>query len=110
MPNLNKKQILERIITIPDRGRRDFWKREYKLLNDLMAIYPDIDFWEKVRFHQEWDSIKILKSEYGKNLLEKKYREFHYIVPIKEQYILGGKCGSDKEINKNPKTIQEFLL
>ncbi len=109
MPKFNKKEILKRIIIIPDKGRRDFWKREYKLLNDLLENYPDETFWEKVNFHQEWDSLRILKSDYGKELLEKKYREFHYILPEKKEYTLGSKSGSDKKISKKPKTVREFL-
>jgi len=72
--------------------------------------YPDLTFWEKVRFNQEWDSLKVLKSDYGKKILDKKYREFHYILPAKKQPTLGNQCGLDKLIDKTPKTLREFLL
>jgi hypothetical protein len=110
MQKFNKREVLKRIIIIPDKGRRDFWKREYKLLNDLLENYPDLDFWQKVQFHQEWDSLRILKSDYGKKILDKKYREFHYILPTKTKYTLGDKCGPDSNIKKKPTTIREFLL
>ncbi len=75
-----------------------------------MEVYPDLTFWEKVRFNQEWDSLKILKSDYGKKILDKKYREFHYILPVKKQPVLGGIRGPDRPTDETPKTIREFLL
>lgn len=109
MSKLNKKQILQRIIIIPDKGRREFWRREYKILNDLLEQYPNLDFWQKVKFNQEWDSLRILKSDYGKKILEKKYKEFNFILTEHKKIDLGEKIGQDKNINKKPKTIREFL-
>jgi hypothetical protein len=109
MPKLNKKEIVQRILTVPPRQKGPFWRREYKLLNDLLEAYPNLEFWEKVNFHQEWDSLRVLKSEYGKNILDKKYREFHYILPDPKEYPLGDKCGEDRKINKKPRTVREFL-
>jgi len=109
MPRLNKKEILKRILVIPPSQRAPFWKREYKLLNDFLESYPDIDFWEKVNFHQEWDSLRVLKSEYGKKILDKKYREFHYIIPEERQYPLGEKSGEDIKTKHKARTIREFL-
>ena len=106
---INKKEILKRIISIPDKGRREFWTREYKLLNDLLKKYPNLDFWKKVKFNQDWDSLKILKSEYGKKILEKKYKEFNFIITEHKPIDLGAKVGQDKIINKKPKTIRDFL-
>lgn len=105
----NKKDLLKRIITIPDRGRREFWIREYKLLNDLLEVYPNIDFWKKVKFNQDWDSLKILKSPYGKKILEKKYKEFNFIIKEHKSIELGQKIDKDKSITKKPKTIRDFL-
>lgn len=109
VPKLNKKEILKRILVIPASQRAPFWKREYKLLNDLLEVYPNIDFWEKVNFHQEWDSLRILKSEYGKKILEKKYREFHYVIPKVETHPLGKKSGEDIKTKQKIRTVREFL-
>jgi hypothetical protein len=70
--SLNKKQIVLRIITPPKSIKGPFWSREYKMLKDLMDLYPNIEFWEKVQFKQDWDSLIVLKSDYGKYLLDKK--------------------------------------
>ena len=55
---------------------RNFWKREYKILNDLLEEYPEISFWEKVNFNQSWDSLLILRSDFGKNFLRKNIKNF----------------------------------
>ena len=109
VPKYNKRAILKRIIKIPPNQRAPFWKREFKLFNDLLEVYPNMDFWSKVNFNQEWDSLRILKSDYGKKILAKKYNEFHYILPEIKQHELGKKTGKDAIINKKPKTIRDFL-
>ena len=109
MPKLNKKEIVLRIITPPKSIKGAYWTREYKILNDLIKEFPNLDFWEKVNFHQDWDSLLILKSEYGKSLLKKKYKEFHYKIPKKEKIKLTKKSGYDKIVEIKPKTIRGFL-
>jgi hypothetical protein len=109
VPKLNKKEIVLRIITPPKSIKGAYWTREYKILNDLIKEFPNIDFWQKVNFNQEWDSLLILKSDYGKSLLNKKYKEFHYEIPKKEKIKLTKKSGRDKIIKTKPKTIRGFL-
>ncbi len=109
MAKYNKRELLKRILTIPANQKAVFWKREFKLFNDLLEIYPNMEFWSKVNFNQEWDSLRILKCDWGKKILEKKYQEFHYILPKHSQQPLGDKSGEDVSVNKKPKTIREFL-
>lgn len=109
MAKLNKKQILLNLITPPKTIKGAFWSREYKILKKLMEDYPDETFWQKIRFKNDWDSIVILQSPYGKSLLDKKYQEFHYKIPEYRKIELTNKSGCDKIINRKPKTIREFL-
>ena len=109
MAKLNKKEIVLRIITPPKTIKGPFWTREYKILNDLLLEFSNIDFWEKVNFNQDWDSLLILKSPYGQSILRKKYKEFHYTLPKEEKILLKNKSGKDKAINIKPKTIRGFL-
>lgn len=106
---MNKKQIILKIISPPKKVDANFWKREYKILNDLLVDYPKLEFWEKVNFNQNWDSIVILKSNFGKSLLRKKYKEFFHQLPEIKKIKLTKKSGEDKIINKKPKTIRDFL-
>jgi hypothetical protein len=85
-----------------------FWAREMKLLNDLMSIFTNEDFWQKINLPKV-SSLAILRSEYGLNTLKKLYLEFNYKIPEKVEIPLGEKSGKDKLISKKPKTIRQFL-
>lgn len=74
-----------------------------------MEEYPDENFWQKVHFNMDWDSICILQTEYGKALLDKKYKDFNYKLPKYKKIELTEKSGYDKIIIKKPKTTREFL-
>ena len=109
MAKLNKKQIVLRLITPPKSIKGAYWSREYKILKNLMSQYPDENFWQKIHFEKDWDSLIILQSDYGKSLLDKKYKEFHYKIPEYSRIELTEKSKSDKIIHRKPKTIREFL-
>ena len=71
MTKYNKREILKRIIQIPPNQRAVFLKN----LNYLMTSkenYPNMEFWSKVNFNQEWDS-SYIKIRLRKKILEKKY-------------------------------------
>jgi hypothetical protein len=106
---LNKKQIVLRLITPPKSIKGPFWTREYGILKRLMEKYPNEDFWQKIHFENDWDSLVILQSDYGKSLLDKKYKEFHYKIPKYKKIELTNKSGCDKVIIHKPKTIRGFL-
>ena len=106
---LNKKQIVLRLITPPKSIKGPFWTREYGILKRLMEKYPNEDFWQKIHFENDWDSLVILQSDYGKSLLDKKYKEFHYKIPEYKKIELTDKSGCDILINSKPKTIRRFL-
>lgn len=74
-----------------------------------MEKYPNEDFWQKIHFENDWDSLVILQSDYGKFLLDKKYKEFHYKIPEYKKIELTDKSGCDIVINSKPKTIRRFL-
>lgn len=109
MPKLNKKQIVLNLITPPSSIKGAYWSREYKILNELMEIFPSQDFWQKVNFNQDWDSLLIFKSEYGISLLKRKYKEFNFNIPDTKKIELTKKSGRDKIIETKPKTIRDFL-
>ncbi len=109
MAKLNKKEIVLKLITPPSRIKGPFWSREYKILNKLMEQFPSEEFWQKVNFNNGWDSLIILQSDYGKSLLEKKYKEFHYKIPDPPTIVISEKSGEDKTIKPKPKTIRGFL-
>lgn len=109
MAKLNKKKVILNLITPPPKIKRGFWTREYGVLKRLMKQYPDESFWMKVKFNKDWDSICILQTDYGKSLLDRKYKDFQYKIPEYKKIELTEKSGCDKIIHKKPKTIRNFL-
>ena len=108
MKKINKRELIKKLVTEPKVQKRMFWAREMKLLNDLMSIFDDIDFWRKIRVNKV-PSLAVLKSQKGILILKKKYREFSYKIPGKINIELGKKTGEDKKIFKTPKTIRQFI-
>lgn len=108
MKKINKRDLIKKLVIEPKTQKRIFWPREMKLLNDLMGIFEDQDFWNKIR-NKKVPSLAVLKSAAGLKILKRKYREFCYKIPEKVTIKLGEKLGEDKEIIRKPKTIRQFI-
>lgn len=109
MSKINKKEIVLRIIPPPKKKIAAFFSREYKILGRLLKEFPNLDFWAKVNFNQDWDSLMILQDGFGRALLKKKYKEFHHKLPTEPDYKISKKSGKDKDIKVKPTTIRDFL-
>jgi hypothetical protein len=105
---LNKRELIKKIVEEPDKQKRMFWAREMKLLNDLMDMFPDQDFWRRMTIDKV-PSLAMLRSGYGLDILKKKYRNFSYKIPPKVEIPIGEKSGQDKIISKKTKTIRQFI-
>jgi hypothetical protein len=105
---LNKRDLIKKLVVEPDKQKRMFWAREMKLLNDLMEMFPNEDFWNRVSINLV-PSLAVLRSGQGLKQIQKKYREFNYKIPPKIEIPLGEKTGDDKIISKKPKTIRQFI-
>ncbi len=108
MKKLNKRELIKKIVEEPDKQKRMFWAREMKLLNDLMDMFPDEDFWRRMTIDKV-PSLAMLRAGYGLDILKKKYRNFSYKIPPKEEIPIGDKSGQDKIISKKTKTIRQFI-
>lgn len=104
-----KKEIIQRLVTIPAKQKRPFWAKEMKFLNDFIEKYPNLNFWKVVSFGNKIESLLLLKGEFGEKELKRKYLEFKYVIPKKEQYNIGEKEGEDIDIDNKPRTIKDFL-
>jgi hypothetical protein len=105
---INKRDLIKKLVVEPKFQKRMFWAKEMKLLNDLMSIFEDLDFWEKIRIRKV-PSLAVLKSAKGLLIIKKKFREFSYKIPEKVTITLGKKEGEDKKIFKKTKTIRQFI-
>jgi hypothetical protein len=104
-----KKNVIEKIVVVPDKQKRNFWGREIKSLNTLIEKYPEENFWKGLTFTEKFDSIIILRSGYFSEQLLKKYRRYKYTIPKQEIIKLGEKIGDDYKKEIKPKNIREFL-
>jgi len=105
---LNKRDLIKKLVVEPDKQKRMFWAREMKLLNDLLEMFPNQDFWKRMTIDKV-PSLAMLRSDYGLEKIRKKYREFNYKIPEKIEIPLGEKTGEDKILSKKPKTIRQFI-
>ena len=107
---LNKREIIFRLIEVPDKGRRPFFAREMKMLNDLCDRYSQ-EFMSIVTFENKFDSLAYLVSDKLKATLDKKFRAFNFRVDFSKypSYNIGDKVGEDREIKHKTKTIKDFL-
>lgn len=108
MKKLNKRDLIKKLVTEPKSQKRMFWAREMKLLNDLIEIFPNEEFWKKVSINLV-PSLAVLRSGQGLKRIQKKYREFNYKIPPKIEIPIGEKTGKDKIFSKKPKTIRQFI-
>ena len=108
MKKLNKRDLIKKIVVEPDKQKRMFWPREMKLLNDLLDMFPNQEFWERMKINKV-TSLAMLRSGFGLEQIKKKYREFNYKIPPKIEIPLGEKTGEDKIISKKLKTIRQFI-
>jgi len=105
----NKKEVLGNLLNVPKLQKRNFWAREMKILNDLMKIFPEEDFWSKLCLPSKIDSLLILNTEEGKKKLQSRYNQYKYIPKETKKIPLGKKVGKDYKIKDKPKTIKNFL-
>lgn len=109
MTHKEKKQVIERLVTVPTSQKKIFWGREIKTLNILYELYPDKKFWTNVKFFDKLDSLILFRSGYYAKELEKKYRLFNYKIPSKSSITLGQEPGEDLTLPNKPKTLKDFL-
>jgi len=106
----NKREIIFRLIEVPDKGRRPFFAREMKMLNDLCERYSQ-DFMAIVSFEKKFDSLAYLVSDKLKDTMDNKFRAFNFKVDLSKYktYDIGDKVGKDLDISRKTKTIKDFL-
>jgi|TARA_R110002020_G_scaffold70186_2_gene182215 hypothetical protein len=106
----NKREILFRLLEVPDKGRRPFFAREMKMLNDLCERYSQ-EFMAIVSFSKKFDSLAYLVSDKLKKRLDEKFRAFNFKVDLSKYktYNIGKKVGADGNAPRKNKTIKDFL-
>lgn len=109
MHHKDKLFIINKLVAVPDKGKRLFWAKEVKNINILIETFPEFDFWKGLKFKQKLDSLNLFRSGFYKDELNKKYNLYKYKPPTEKEIILGEKCRPDLNIVKRVKTIKDFL-
>jgi hypothetical protein len=106
----NKRDIIFRLIEVPDKGRRPFFAREMKLLNDLCGRYS-LEFMDIVNFGKKFDSLAYLVSPKLKDALDEKFRAFNFKVDLSKYktYDIGEKIGEDVIMLPSPENNKRFF-
>jgi len=107
----NKKLIVSKFVEIPAKSKREFWQREYVLLNRLVERYG-LEFLRDTSFSLKGDSLAILFAPKILKDLDKRFKIYSSESRItrEPQIIL-----QDDPLNQpiliehKPKTIRDFL-
>ena len=106
----NKRHIIQKLVELPDKGRRAFWPKQMAMLNKLLEKFPNEKFWQKVDFGEKYQGMEYLLSPYGLKLVSKKYLEFNYKIPRPKKVIFSDqKVGESVNLPKKPRTLKDFL-
>jgi hypothetical protein len=107
----NRKEILARLIEIPEKGKRPFWSREMMFLKKLEKRYS-LEFLKIVTFPKKYDSLAYLISNALKPTMDRKWKNFNFKVDFSkyESYDIGEKFGKDFKLKKDTiKNTKKFL-
>jgi hypothetical protein len=108
---INKKTLVAKFVEIPAKSKREFWQREYVLLNRLVERYG-LEFLRDTSFSLKGDSLAILFAPKILQDLDKRFKIYSSESRItrEPQIIL-----QDDPLHKpiliehKPKTIRDFL-
>ena len=108
----NRQDVIARLIEVPSKGTRAFWKKEMFLLKKLESRYS-LDFLKNLTFLTKYDSLAVLSSKALKDTLDRKWQYFNYKPkqnPFDKFIDKGEKFGEDytKTTNKF-KNTKKFL-
>lgn len=94
-PHKRRLKVIEKLVEVPEKGKRFFWAREMKILKRLEERYS-LEFLEVVKYEVK-DSLAYLASEPLRQTMDSKWNAFNYRTDESkyEKHILGEKSGKD---------------
>jgi hypothetical protein len=77
---------------------------------ELLFHHPEEAFWQGFELGFKLNSLAFFQSDKGQGILQKKYAEFKFELPVNPSHNIGpDKVGEDAEVVSKPKSIHEFL-
>ena len=106
----NKKALVAKFVEVPLKSRREFWQREYVLLNRLIERYS-LEFLKDTSFSFKGESLAILFAD--KILKELDFRFKIYNSSWKKEretiVLMDDPLVEKRQVAKQIKTIKDFL-
>jgi hypothetical protein len=75
---LNKKVFVKKFIKDP---KSLIWGKELKIVNTLLKIFPNEDFWNSLELNFKLNSLCWFLSDNGRKLLNQEYKKFNLDLP-----------------------------
>lgn len=106
----NKKLIVSKFVEIPEKSKREFWQREYVLLNRLVERYS-LEFLRDTSFSLKGDSLAILFADKILKDLDKRFKIYNMERQSKPTPIVlsDDETVEKRQIERKPKTLRDFL-
>jgi len=76
--NLNKKEFIKGLIK---EGSTIIWPKEMKMAKTLLQIFPNEDFWSRLKLNFKLNSLCWLLSDDGRKFLNTEYKKFNLDLP-----------------------------
>ena len=110
-PHRRRQLAIERLLDVPETGKRVFWQAQMKMLKDLESRYS-LEFIEVLTLPRKYDSLAYLVSKELKKTMDQKWHNFNFRVDLSkyDSYSIGEKSGKDYERKYNkPKNTKELF-
>jgi hypothetical protein len=106
----NKKSLVAKFVEVPQKSKREFWQREYVLLNRLIERYS-IEFLKDTTFTFKGESLAILFADNILKDLDSRFRIYKSDLQSKPEIIVlkDDPNVEKRHIARKPKTIKDFL-
>ena len=86
------------------------WGKEIKIAKKLLADNSEVKYWLSLQLSKPIFSLSWFLTKEGKDFLQVSKLKQNLVLPkASERAILKDKIGEDKQIEKKPQTIFEFL-
>ena len=105
---MNKRELLRKLLHIPQKVQPSFWGKQFRILNSLLKKFPDLKFWEQIVVVKV-NCLTLYAGE-DANGISEKYKKYVFQPVFKNTEVqIGEKTGQDYNISIKPKTVKDFL-
>ena len=103
-------ELIKRFLKYEAQHDVRIYGRERGIARQLIAKYPNEEFWKTFTLGFELNSLAFLLSDKGADTLQKKFGAFKFEIPELQTHNIGlEKVGEDVEIVSKPLSLHDFL-